>query len=217
MTQNSVLFYIEQTGNVLSLIILTIMTAIVGFRFLREFKKNNYFNPIRLCIFFIFLGFSLMSLFEFLFQTLPPTSELPYAEEILGKDADYFGLYNISLSIMITFALTMIAITNRWKLFYYLPTFIIVGMYLLYLYSGFYAFLMPYVYGSGVISIAFLYITAFRLKDNGSLGLGIFFTLAFVSLLSSGYIDQITVFIYLGFGIMLSLGRFKPYKESEEY
>ncbi|TXT53693.1 MAG: membrane protein of unknown function [Promethearchaeota archaeon] len=208
---------LEHIGNIGSMIVLTAMAVIVGYRFLNDVRKNQFYNWIRFCIFGVFFGFSLMSIFEFLFETFPPISEMPSAELILGKDEDYFGLYNISLSIMITFALSMIAYTNGWKTIYYLPIFIIIGMYILYLYSGFYGFLMPYVYGSAVFAIIFLYITGIRLKDNGSLGLAIFFTLAFVSLLSTGLIDQIFVLVYLGLGVIISLGLFKPFKESEEY
>jgi hypothetical protein len=68
-----------------------------------------------------------------------------------------------------------------------------------------------------VFGLLFFYITGFRLKDNGSLGLGIFFTIAFASVIAGeNVVGDILTFLIAIMGMIIALGYFQPYKQEVE-
>jgi hypothetical protein len=111
----------------------------------------------------------------------PPVIIVPYNAT--------FGLYNTLVAMMITIGLTLIFYINRVEFLYYAPIFFFTGMYIFYLFTGFDSWLEDYTTYGGVASIIFLFFTAFRVKDNGALGIAIFFALAF----STKFIDDALV------------------------
>ena len=87
-------------------------------------------------------------------------------------------------------------------------------MLLLFLFTGFDAFLETYIMIAGAVGVIFLYFTGIRVKDNGALGLAIFFTIAFGTILiDDHWVAQISIIVYSVFILIFSLGYFKPFKE----
>ena len=204
---------IELIANYLGIIIIPIMTIILGRKVILERRQIKKFNIIRLIIFCIFLTLSWMGIWEFLYESTPLGAVLN-TELIISIDT--FSFYSFGLGFMITLALVMMTYTNRWESLYYVPFFIFVGMFIVFLLTEIAIFLIPYVFAGGVIAVVFLFATAFRLKDNSSLGLAIFATLIFPTLFSFAEetpVGQIFSLIYPIFGIIFALGYFKLFKE----
>ena len=76
---------------------------------------------------------------------------------------------------------------------------------------------MPYLYLAMIIGMSFLVITGLRLKDNGALGISIFFIIAIpILFLGEHIVSQIFGIAHAIFGIYFSLGYFRPFKEEVE-
>jgi hypothetical protein len=103
---------------------------------------------------------------------------------------------------------------NGFETLYYSSAFIFGGMFITFLLTDYAGFLIPYIFTGGTIAVTFLFVTGFRLKDNGSLGLAIFASLIFPTLISEKtIIGQLMSLAYPIFGIILAFGYFKPFKE----
>ena len=114
---------------------------------------------------------------------------------------------------MITLAISMVSYTNRWESLYYMPFFIFLGMFIVFLLTEIAIFLLPYVFTGGVIAVVFLFGTGFKLRDNSSLGLAIFATLVFPTLIAEKTIvGQMLSLAYPIFGLIFALGYFKLFK-----
>ena len=203
---------IELVANYLGIIIIPIMTIILGRKVFLERRQIKKFNMIRLIIFCIFLTISWMIIWEFLYESTPFGAVLNYE---LIRSIYTFSLYSFGLGLMITLALVMMTYTNRWESLYYVPFFIFAGMFIVFLLTEIAIFLIPYVFAGGVIAVVFLIATAFRLRDNSSLGLAIFATLIFPTLViaEEALVGQILSLTYPIFGILFALGYFKLFKE----
>ncbi|MCK4287408.1 MAG: hypothetical protein KAX18_14455, partial [Candidatus Lokiarchaeota archaeon] len=161
-------------ANLSSAIFIPMATLILGWKLQKDKKEVGKYNIIRLIIFSTFLNFSILAITEFLLRNTPFTT--PFMDEIFSAD---FGIYNTSVAIMVTLGLTLIFYINRWEVLHFSAIFFFAGMFFLYLFTGFYAWLEDYTTIAGAASIIFLYFTAIRMKDNGALGIAVFFTLAF--------------------------------------
>ena len=203
---------IELVANYLGIIIIPIMTIILGRKVFLERRQIKKLNMIRFIIFCIFLTISWMLIWEFLYETTPLGGVLN-AELVIS--INMFSFYSFGLGLMITLALVMMTYTNRWESLYYVPFFIFAGMFIVFLLTEIAIFLIPYVFAGGVIAIVFLIATAFRLKDNSSLGLAIFATLIFPTLMiaENTIVIQIFSLTYPIFGILFALGYFKLFKK----
>ena len=192
-----------------SAIFIPLATLVLGRKVLKDKKATGRYNMVRLIIFFSFLDFSILALADFFIKNLLiglPAVSIPYNAT--------FGLYNILVAVMITLGLTLIFYANRVEFMYYTPLFFFTGMYIFYLLTGFDSWLDEYITIGGAASIIFLFFTAFRVKDNGALGVAIFFTLAFsTQFIIDGIISRIVVISYVVFIIFFSLGLFKPFKQ----
>jgi len=204
---------VELVANYLGIIIIPIMTIILGRKVILERRQIKKLNMIRFVIFLIFLTLSWMLLWEFLYESTPLSAVLN-AELIILPDT--FSFFGFGLGLMITLALAMLTYTNRWESLYYVPFFIFVGMFIVFLLTEIAIFLLPYVFTGGVMAVVFLFATAFRLKDNSSLGLAIFATLVFPTLIAEKTIvGQILSLTYPIFGLIFALGYFKLFKAKE--
>jgi len=202
---------IELVANYLGIIIIPIMTIILGRKVFLERRQINKFNMIRLIIFCIFLTLSWMLIWEFLYESTP-LGDVLNTELIISIDT--FSFYSFGLGFMITLALVMMTYTNRWESLYYVPVFIFAGMFIVFMLTEVAIFLIPYVFAGGVIAVVFLFSTGFKLKDNSSLGLAIFATLVFPTLIAEKTIvGQILSIVYPIFGLIFALGYFKLFKE----
>jgi len=201
---------IELVANYLGIIIIPIMTIILGRKVFLERRQIKKFNMIRLLIFCIFLTLSWILLWEFLYESTAFRDVLD-AELIIAMNR--FSFYSFGLGLMITLALSMVSYINRWESLYYLSFFIFAGMFIVFLITEVIIFLLPYVFAGGVIAVVFLFATGFKLKDNSSLGLAIFATLVFPTLIAEKTIvGQILSLAYPIFGLIFALGYFKLFK-----
>lgn len=192
-----------------SAIFIPLATLVLGRKVLKDKKATGRYNMVRLIIFLSFLDFSILALADFIIKDV--LIGLPAVSVTYNAT---FGLYNILVAVMITFGLTLIFYINRVEFMYFTPIFFFTGMYIFYLLTGFDSWLDEYTTIGGAASIIFLFFTAFRVKDNGALGVAIFFTLAFsTQFLTDGIISRIVVISYVVFIIFFSLGLFKPFKQ----
>ncbi len=202
---------IELVANYLGIIIIPIMTIILGRKVILERRQIKKLNMIRFIIFCIFLSLSWMLIWEFLYESTP-LGDVLNVELIISINT--FSFYSFGLGLMITLAISMVSYTNRWESLYYISFFIFAGMFIVFLLTEIAIFLLPYVFAGGVISVLFLFATGFKLKDNSSLGLAIFATLIFPTLIAEKTIvGQILSLVYPIFGLIFALGYFKLFKE----
>jgi len=199
-------------ANYLGIIIIPIMTIILGRKVILERRQIKKLNMIRFIIFCIFLTLSWLLIWEFLYESTP-LSDVLNAELIISINT--FSFYSFGLGLMITLAISMVSYTNRWESLYYISFFIFAGMFFVFLggITEITIFLLPYVFTGGVIAVVFLFATGFKLKDNSSLGLAIFATLVFPTLIAEKTIvGQILSLAYPIFGLIFALGYFKLFK-----
>jgi hypothetical protein len=212
MVENIFLSSITQLGYILNIIVIPLATIIVGRKLVKEKRTTGRYNAIRGLIFTIFFSFSILVILEFFVNS--PVFNLPLLIELFGDGFESFGLNTLIIGIIASLGLTMVATANRWEFLYYTSLFIFGGMILLYIFTGFEALLTPYIYFAGGASIVFLYLTGFRVKDNGALALAIFFTIAFGTVIfDNPMITPFGVIIYDIFILVFSLGLFKPFKK----
>lgn len=209
---------ITQLGYYFDAFVIPLATAIVGYKLVKEKRQSGKFNPIRMIIFLIFLSFSALGIIEFLVSVLP--IKLTLLDEWFGGGIDNFDIYGFIIGTMVSLGVTMVFYAYRWESLYYFMGFIYGGMFIFYLVTGYDAWLETYITLGGILGIVFLYFTAFRVKDNGALGLAIFFTIAFATLaidfgvdVVNHWVTQISILVYSIFILIFSLGLFKPFKE----
>ncbi|MHA1235446.1 MAG: hypothetical protein ACTSQL_10225, partial [Promethearchaeota archaeon] len=172
---------LQNIGYLLNVIIIPLATIMVGRKLLKEKKETGKLNDIRAIIFFIFFSFSNLVILEFFVRYQIYNS--PLLAELFNGTLQGFNIYSLIVGFIASLGLMMVAVANRWDFLHYTSLFIFGGMILLYMLTGFDVILEPYIYLAGGASILFLYLTAFRVKDNGALALAIFFTLAFGTVL----------------------------------
>jgi hypothetical protein len=199
-------------GSILSILLIPMATIIVGLRVLNEKKETGKLNVIRTLIFGIFLNFSLVVIFEFITESTPFSTEKLL--EMVTDESNHFTINNFLTGLVVTLGIAMVCYANGWEAFYYTSTFLYGGMFIFYLLTGFDGWLVAYIYAAGAFSIIFLYLTGIKFKDNGSLGLAIFFTFVFITVgFNETLIGEFFVMMYLGFILYFSFGFFKPYSE----
>lgn len=195
-------------GYLLSATIIPFASLIIGRKIIKEKKETGRYNYIRLIVFAIFSCFAVMSVLEYLVEL----SLFP--NELFGYNISSVNFYSILIGTMVSLGLSLVFYANRWEPFYFFSIFIFGGMVIFYYLTGFCAWIEWYIQITAIISLAFMYLTSFRIKDNGTLGLAIFFSLAFSTLiLDISFVNQIIIIVYNVFILIISLGFFKPFKE----
>lgn len=217
MAEDLFLHGLQNIGYLLNVIVIPLATIIVGRKLLKEKKATGKLNDIRAIIFFIFFSFSNLVILEFLIGTqFYDAATRAFLAELFGGNFDGFNIYSLVIGLIASLGLMMVAVANRWDFLHYSSLFFFGGMILLYAFTGFSALLEPYVYFAGGASIVFLYLTAFRVKDNGALALAIFFTLAFGTVIFDvALISGFGVIMYNAVILIFSFGWFKPFKQRE--
>ncbi|MFX1419437.1 MAG: hypothetical protein ACFE9N_11000 [Promethearchaeota archaeon] len=208
MAEDILIEILRVIGYLLSATLIPIATLIVGRKIIKEKRVIGRYNYVRLIVFGIFSCFAVMSVLEYLVElSLFPS-------EMFGYNIESVNLYSILIGTMVSLGLSLVFYANRWEAFYFFSLFIFGGMIIFYYLTGFSVWIEWYIQITAIISLAFMYVTSFRIKDNGTLGLSIFFTLAFMTLvLDLSFINQIIIIAYNVFILILSLGFFKPFKE----
>ena len=214
MAEDFFLHGLQYIGSLMNVIIIPLATIIVGRKLLKEKKATGKLNDIRASTFFIFFSFSFLVLLEFLIRL--EVYDTPLLANLLGGNYRGFNIYSLVTGLIVSMGITIVTLANRWDFLQYTSLFFYGGMILLYAFTGFDAFLEPYIYFAGGGSMIFLYITAFRVKDNGALAMAIFFTLAFGTVIFDvALITTFGVIIYNVVILTFSLGWFKPFKQRE--
>jgi len=211
--------YITQLiGNWTSIFVVPLMAIIIAIRLFREYKQTKQINYVRLLILCIFIAFT-WAIIPTNMAEVPPFNTF-ISGEIIGLTEEKINPYSISIGLMVSFALSLIAYANKWEILYYTalsfyPT-ILASAILNNMDPAFDIFNMYYIYTAAVIGIVFFYVTGFRLRDNGSLGLGILFSIAFGALAFGENVigDIFTISIAI-FGLIFSLGFFTPFKTKQ--
>lgn len=209
---------ITQLGFYFNAILIPLATVIIGFKLMKEKKALGKYNPIRMLIFLVFLCFSALGIIEFLVTI--PSLNLVLLEQWFGGGIENFDLYGFLVGTMVTLGVSIIFFAYRLEILYYSAMFIYAGMLIFYFLTGYDAWLETYIIICGLLGVLFLYFTGFRVKDNGALGLAIFFTLAFVTIAIdfgnadlNHWVSQISILAYSVFILIFSLGLFKPFKQ----
>ncbi|MFX0023051.1 MAG: hypothetical protein ACFE9S_12060 [Candidatus Hermodarchaeota archaeon] len=208
MAEDIIIENLRIIGYLLSATIIPFATLNLGRKVLKEKKETGRFNYIRLIVFAVFSCFAILSVLEYLVElSLFPS-------ELFGYNIVSVNLYSILIGTMVSLGLSLVFYANRWEAFYLFSIFIFGGMVIFYYLTGFSAWIEWYIQITAIISLAFMYLTSIRIKDNGTLGLAIFFTLAFSTLiLDISFVNQIIIIVYNVFILIISLGFFKPFKE----
>jgi hypothetical protein len=214
MAEDLFLHGIQNIGSLLNVIIIPLATILVGRKLLKEKKLTGKLNDIRASTFFIFLSYSFLVLLEFLIRL--NVYETPHLANFYGGNYKGFNIFSLVTGLIVSMSITIVTLANRWDFLQYTSLFFYGGMFLLYVFTGFEAFVEPYIYFAGIGSTLFLYFTAFRVRDNGALALALFFTLAFGTVMFDiALITGFSVIIYNIIILMFSVGWFKPFKEEE--
>lgn len=203
--------------NYFQLMVIPIITIILAIRLIKQKKETGKLNYIRFYIFLAFITFSWLVVWQFIYEEANINNFL--TDELYGRYTTTFSIYNLGLVFMGTLALSLVLYANQIESLYYMPFFILGGMVILYLFTGYADWLMIYVYISCSVGLVFLYLTAFKLRDNGSLGLSIFFSLAFVTVFAQYIpIENFGPYVaisYCVFGLIFALGYFHPFNTKE--
>ncbi|TXT58437.1 MAG: membrane protein of unknown function [Promethearchaeota archaeon] len=210
--------YVRIFDSYLSVIVISLLTITLSIKAVKQKKQTGEWSYIRLILIGAFVSFCWLTIWEFLFAQT--SIDRIISRDIFGINSQGFSIYNIGLAFIITFGLTLVFYGNGWESLYYTPILILFGMLAFHLFTGYSDWLRPYIYGAAFISLLFLYFTAFRIRDNGSLGLAIMFTLAISvlilpSLLGSSipYLGTILNLASNSFGLFFATGYFKPFKK----
>lgn len=199
------------TNNYLEAILMPIMTILIFIKLRREKRETGEINYVRAIIGIVFACFSWMVVWEFLYNRTPV--QMLFTENIVTFSETSWSFYNIGLSLTVAFGLVIVMYINRRESLYYVPLFVVGGMWLYYIFTGYYEMMMYFIYIGALMAIFFLIYTGFKYKENGSLGLAIFFLLAVMVLLIDGAVATFFNSAYIIFGVIFSLGIFKPFKE----
>lgn len=204
---------LDKISNCVNIFLFPIITLLLVIKIKNEKSETGKYNIIRSLICGCYACFSWLVIWEFIDENIPIGQTL---HELIGNQSHTFGLFNVGYGIMVCLGLMMIVYANQKETLYYTPIFIFSGMVIFYLLTGFQEWLMIYIYTGSVLGLLFLYITGFRLKDNGSLGIAIMFSLAFSTIfLQNTLLASIISFGYIIFAIVFALGYFEPFKEQE--
>jgi hypothetical protein len=210
MAEDILLTNLRFSGYILSATIIPLATIILGRKLIKDKSMTGTFNRVKLITFSIFACFSIMSILELIVEM----NWFPLLSEIFGYNVNTVNLYSILIGTMVSLGLTLVFYANRWEMLYYSALMFFGGMVIFYYLTGFDAWLENYIYLAGAISLIFMYFTSFRIKDNGALGLAIFYTLVFsVLILGLPYFTQIIILAYNIFLLVFSFGLFKPFKQ----
>ncbi|MFX1497929.1 MAG: hypothetical protein ACFFBH_10405 [Promethearchaeota archaeon] len=210
MVEDMLLEGFRLTGYVLSAILIPLAAIIIGRKVLKEKKVTGKYNIVRTITFGVFSCFALMSVLEILVEF----SIFPFLNVIFGGGIETINLYSILIGTMVSLGLSLVFFANKLEAMYFFPFFVFGGMVIFYFLTGFDAMVEIYIQIAAIVSLVFIFFTAFRVKDNGALGLAILFTLAFSTLIISvSFVTQIIILSYDVFTVILSLGYFKVFKQ----
>ncbi len=195
-------------ANLLRVFVPIFVVVYLSTKAIREKRESGQWNIPRLLILGMFASIVWVCIWGVLGLALPT---------VFGW-VDVYGsgmtIVNAGMAIITAFGLSFMAYVNRIKALYYAGFFFFGGMVLLWGLTGNDEILMWFTRIVGPATIAFLIITGFRLKDNGSLGIGISLAVMIIAAIWRGNVyamaSNIIGFLFL---LVFALGGFKPFKQ----
>ena len=205
---------LDMVINPLEFIVISLLVIFYIYKNIKDKKQTGKFNWIRMILLGTFICFEIQSILAFLNNIT--WTELNLPEFFQSMRETHLTLGGISIGLLVVLGLTLTTYGLQYKSLYYTPTFIYSGIVFIYYYTGLYI-AQPFIIYGGAIGLAFMYYTSFRIKDNGAIGLSVFYTLAFASIIiETLVIPQILNLGYIVFGVIFTLGFFKPFKEANK-
>jgi hypothetical protein len=201
-------------NNLLGVVAIIIMIIIMALR-LREFhEKTDNWDLVRLLMIIWFIGILYFNTWEFLYYNTPLQNNIP--SSWISLDYNDFVVQSYSIPVVIVAGLYIVGYVNKWMILKVLPVILyaIVVVISLFFEPPF-LFLYSMLFGYLIVLVFLLY-TGFKLKDNGALGLAVFFLLTTVVGVTESYLKFILGIISYSFGIYFALGYFNIFKKKEE-
>ena len=177
MDISATIMLMRQINIITRFIVLILAMVKLGTKVIKEKNETDSYNIITILMMCIFSGLLWINTVLTLNLLTPLGARM--TEASLSKDPSHFSLITIGMGFCLMFGLIMVFYANQWEALYFSPLFLFGGLLTFWLITGNENLLYVFITISGVITISFLIITGFRLKDNGALGLGIAFTITF--------------------------------------
>ena len=196
--------------NLLGVVAIVIMIITMVIKLNNYHKKTNAWDIIRILMIIWFLGILYFNTWEFLYYNTPLGNVIP----ISFMDIDYSTIVvqSFSVPVVIVCGLYIVGHANNWILLKIIPAIYFVVVILLIYLINFTVLYFPSMLIGYLAVLVFLLYTGFKLKDNGALGLAIFFILTTFVGVSESYIKAILGIIAYCYGVYFALGYFKPFK-----
>lgn len=200
-------------NNFLGVVAIFIMIIIMILKLRTFHRKTDNWDLIRVLMIIWFIGILYFNTWEFLFYSTPLQSVIP--SSWISSDYTRLVVQSYSIPVVMVCGLYIVGHANKWMILKILPI----------LYYGFIVILsliidpnplfLPSMLLGYLVVLGFLLYTAFKLKDNGALGLAVFFLLTTIVGVTDSYLKFILGIISYSFGVYFALGYFTPFKKKE--
>lgn len=196
--------------NLLGVVAIVIMVITLIIKLIDYHDKTNNWDIIRLLMIIWFLGILYFNTWEFLYYNTPLREVIPLS----WIDTDYSTIVvqSLSVPVVIVCGLYIVGHANNWLVLKIVPLIYFTIVILLIVLIDFNALYLPSMLIGYLAVLVFLLFTGFKLKDNGALGLAIFFILTTFVGVSESYSKFILGIVAYCYGIYFALGYFKPFK-----
>lgn len=205
--------FLSFSNNLLGVVAIVIMISIMVFKLKNYKQETDNWDVIRILMIIWFLGILYFNTWEFLYYSTPLNDVIP--SSWIAFSYDDIVIQSYSIPVVIVCGLYIVGYANNWKVFKIVPVIYYAILIALVLILNFTLLYIPSMLISYLLVIVFLIYTAIKLKDNGALGLTIFFLLTMFVGMTESYLKFILGIISYGFGIYFSLGYFHPLKKKE--
>ncbi|MFW9970678.1 MAG: hypothetical protein ACFFDF_10795 [Candidatus Odinarchaeota archaeon] len=196
--------------NLLGIVAVLIMVITLIIKLKDYHDKTNKWDIIRILMIIWFLGILYFNTWEFLYYNTPLQTVIPTS----WIDIDYstIVIQSYSVPVVIICGLYIVGHANNWLFLKIIPVIYFIIVILLIYLINFTILYLPSMLIGYLAVLVFLLYTGFKLKDNGALGLAIFFILTTFVGISESYVKFILGIIAYAYGVYFALGYFKPFK-----
>lgn len=196
--------------NLLGVVAIIIMIITIVIKLIDHHNKTNNWDIIRILMITWFLGILYFNTWEFLYYSTSLQAIIP--PSWIDTDYSTIVVQSLSVPIVIVCGLYIVGYANKWVILKIVPIIYFAIVILLIVTINFNLLYLPSMLIGYLAVLGFLLFTGFKLKDNGALGLAIFFILTTFVGITDSYVKFILGIIAYGFGIYFALGYFKPLK-----
>ncbi|MFX0101278.1 MAG: hypothetical protein ACFFCS_17020 [Candidatus Hodarchaeota archaeon] len=182
-----------------------------------DMKERGSFNTVRLAI---LVAFALEVYSVFIEDWFYTWGIFPMEWKV---SSDEIGPNSLGKGVVVALGLYLTFYMLEWKPLKFTGAYFFIGMVTYFLITGIDFMYFWYIVIGGVIGVTSMIVVGSKLRDNGAIGLGIFYLIAFIgvvvgmvpeiSYIGSVRIPQLIFITEFAFGICFSFGLFKPYKE----